>query len=157
MSFYDRVMKRYMPVLTSKCDIYRMLPDAFLNNSNTTLEFILSHPEIIDINDTKGFGNYKFNQFVTSTRNITINTVLAHPEIKWELTHLAKCPGITVNDVLAHPELPWNYEELSENPHLTWEIVYNNPSIEWDINKLMINPALGCQESEVERRLDEIT
>ena len=40
----------------------------------------------------------------------------------WNWGYLSSNPNITVDIVLAHPDIPWNWVGLSRNPNITFDI-----------------------------------
>jgi hypothetical protein len=86
--------------------------------------------------------------------NITLDDVLAHPEINWHYSALAENINIYPKDVFAHPELPWAYYNLSFNSNMTWDIIAANLDKKWSWDRLSLvldvpldfivsNPELG--------------
>ena len=49
--------------------------------------------------------------------NVTVEFILAHPEIKWNYERLSSF--INIEEILANPELPWHYPNVSQNITLT--------------------------------------
>jgi hypothetical protein len=50
---------------------------------------------------------------------ITIDTILkTHTLVQYDYSRLVQHPNITIEDILAHPELPWNYLYIYNNPNL---------------------------------------
>lgn len=70
--------------------------------------------------------------------NITLDDVLAHPEIKWNFSALAENINIYPKHVFDHPELPWTYYNLSFNPNITWDIVAVNLDKKWNWGRLSL-------------------
>ena len=57
---------------------------------------------------------------------ITMDYVLAHPNILWGWIQLTMNAGITMTDIATHPELPWIIPYTSHNPNFTQEFAVNN-------------------------------
>ena len=50
----------------------------------------------------------------------------------WDWGILSGNPNITIDIVLAHPELPWNWDGLSANPNITIEHILAHSDKEWN-------------------------
>ena len=108
------------------------------NDSFERIEyFIFEHPEfkidlikkyfkqLFDCDDNRCDVINKIN-----FANVTIDDVLANPEIEWNFYDLSTNKNFTLDIILKHKEFKWNfYNYFSENKNASWQDIVNNPDI----------------------------
>ena len=99
-------------------------------NPNVTFGDLLTNRDKC-VND---LGNV-FGDYVSDSPNITMDIVLANPDIEWNWLYLSRNPKITWTNVLNNINLPWDWKELSSKSLRRAEIANN-----------IINDTLGMRQ-----------
>lgn len=86
--------------------------------------------------------------FYSITRNVCIDNILEHPDIRWNWDSLST--SFHFNTIMDYPELPWNYTMLSMNPTVDLQYVLNHPEIHWLYNKIFKH------NNNVKKLIDEV-
>jgi hypothetical protein len=69
------------------------------------------------------------NLLVNLQHRMTMRDVLAHPEIKWNVTYLSTSEYITLEDILKNPQINWDTTKILLNPNITLRDLYEHPHL----------------------------
>lgn len=142
----------YLPLKRSIIRVYKAL----------TAKFILKYFDIFQLRDV--LDDYDWG-VIFKNGTITIDDVIAHPELiydydifshntklelwyvlanidqRWNWDALSKNPSFSVSDILEGFEAgaDWSYPGLSVNPNLTFDFIYSRIEKNWNIFSLSIN------------------
>lgn len=77
-------------------------------------------------------------RLVQCNPNLTLDFVLAHPEIEWMWETLSAHKSIQFEEhIITHPELPWDWNFVSVNPNVTMEHYTKYPDVNWDLDAML--------------------
>ena len=112
--------------------------------ANPNISFDIFKNNLLDKSDEKTIG-----RLITLNPNITLDDVLANPDIDWDMQVLQSHPNITFDMVGKYPFTNISMEYLSRNPNITDEIVLANTQLKWDINALAYNPLITIETLDI--------
>lgn len=93
---------------------------------------------------------------VSANPNVSLKTVIDHPNYRWDWGQLSKHLNITWSMIQEHPELPWQWQYVSRNPNITWDIVQQNPDYAWDYDGLVTNSMVRGKTDWIQQRRFDI-
>ena len=67
---------------------------------------------------------------------LTIQIVISHPSVLWNMDAVSLNPSITMNVVVAHPDLNWNWALLTHNPDFNIETYKRFSDKPWDFQRI---------------------
>ena len=110
-------------------------------DGNSVFDFVyLQNMEFnVDINFIKKYSDILPAGLINYT-NVTIDDVLANPEIKWSYSLLSENRNFNLETILAHFDLGFNLTTYLYNPNASWQDIVNYPNLNWDIRLFLKGP-----------------
>jgi hypothetical protein len=112
-----------------RCHIDKWLWREVSFNDSLTIDIVLEY-------------SHHFNRIdgLSIRSGITIDMVVANPQIPWNWIVMGVSPYITIDMIKTYPGLPWSWPEISANPAISMDDIRNNPGLPWDGKGLSSNP-----------------
>lgn len=81
--------------------------------------------------------NYGHNALWLSRHHLlTIEIVVSHNNVKWNMDAISVNPVITMKDVISYPELNWNWALLTHNPNFNINTYRKFSEKPWDFQRV---------------------
>ena len=77
---------------------------------------------------------------ITINSNITIDVIENNPGLEWDWRCMSRKSDLTIEFVLRHLDKPFDYNSISSHINITWEHVKQCPNLSWNYWYLSMNP-----------------
>ena len=116
-----------------------------IENPSITID-IITDPVTIDVFTEYGYALVL--KHVSLNPSITMDDIIAHPELNIDISYVCKNPNLTIEFVKANRKLltDKNYshlsrwEEISSNPGIKLRDIIENPDLPWSYSHVLMNP-----------------